>query len=97
VRPVDLEMFAVMVDVFDSAWVGIYTCFCVLLQGIVCPAGFPQSARCKFSASQSLGVLLTCITLSGTRRQFRTVCHDLPEAIPPMHVSLMYESPKILT
>jgi hypothetical protein len=90
-------MLAVMVNVFNPTWVGIYTRFCVLLQGIVGPAPFPQSVMCKLSASLNLGLFLTCIALSGTRRQFRTVCHDLPEAIPPMHVSLKYETPKILT
>lgn len=43
---VELEMSTVVMDVFDSSWVGVDACLCVFLQCVVGPAALPQSAMC---------------------------------------------------
>ncbi|KAI3144384.1 hypothetical protein CBS147326_1388 [Penicillium roqueforti] len=70
-------MLAVVMDVFDSTWVGIHACLSILLESIVGPAALPQSiagTRRQFhTAYRDLPVAIPAIDqIPSTRSQYST-------------------------
>jgi hypothetical protein len=43
---VEMEVVPVVMYSLDPTWVGVFGCFGVLFQGIVCPTPFPEPGEC---------------------------------------------------